>query len=116
MNLGKPSFSQTFLNSSIIEIQIQKHNLKINQTITIKAKKKKKKKRHKPSTIWAALGRKTSGDGEAEGAEAQRAERRCGRAEPSNPSILSLSTSFSISYKRESWIMFWDQVEKEKKK
>ena len=39
MILGKPSFSQTFLNSSIIEIQIQKHNLKINQTTTIKAKK-----------------------------------------------------------------------------
>ena len=37
--LDKPSFSQTFPNSSIIKIQTQKHNLKINQTTTIKAKK-----------------------------------------------------------------------------
>ena len=62
------------------------------------------------------MGRKTSGGGGAKGAEAQRAERRRGGAEPSNPSILSLSTSFSVSYHRESWIMFWNQVEKEKKK
>ena len=39
-------FSQTSLNSSIIKIQTQKHNLKINQIMTIKAKRKK---RHKPS-------------------------------------------------------------------
>ena len=30
--------------------------------------------------------------------------------------LFSLSTSFSISYYRESWIMCWNQVEKEKKK
>ena len=77
-------FSQTSLNSSIIKIKIQKHNLKINQTIT---KKRKKKKRHKPSTIQAALERKMSGGG---------------KAEPSNPSVLSLSTSFSFSNHRES--------------
>ena len=42
-------FSQISLNSSIIKIQTQKHNLKINQIITIKQKKKRKeKKRHKP--------------------------------------------------------------------
>ena len=39
-----------------------------------------------------------------------------GGAEPSNPSILSLSTSLSVSYYRESWIMCWNQVENEKKK
>ena len=37
-------------------------------------------------------------------------------AELSNPSIVSLSTSFSVSYYRESWIMCWNQVENEKKK
>ena len=36
----------------------EKHNIKINQTITIKAKKRKKRKRKKDklSTIWVALG------------------------------------------------------------
>ena len=46
------SFSQTSLNSSIIRIQTQKHNFKINQIITKKAKKKRKKekdRRQKPS-------------------------------------------------------------------
>ena len=45
------SFSQTSLNSSIIRIQTQKHNFKINQIITIKAKKKKRTedRRQKPS-------------------------------------------------------------------
>ena len=57
------SFSQTSLNSSIIKIQNQKHNLKINQFMTIKAKKKKKKKTQVIWPIWATLGRKTSGGG-----------------------------------------------------
>ena len=58
----------TSIISSIIKIQTQKHNLKINQIMTIKAKRKKKK-RHKPSVPsgLAVLGRKTSGGG-AEGA------------------------------------------------
>ena len=46
------SFSQTSLNSSIIRIQTQKHNFKINQIINKKKQKKRKKKkdrRQKPS-------------------------------------------------------------------
>ena len=51
------------------------------------------------------VGRTTSGGGGIESG-----------AELSNPSIVSLSTSFSVSYYRESWIMCWNQVENEKKK
>ena len=51
------------------------------------------------------MGRTTSGGGGIESG-----------AELSNPSIVSLSTSFSVSYYRESWIMCWNQVENEKKK
>ena len=39
------SFSQTSLNSSIIRIQTQKHNFKINQIIKKKSKKKGRKKK-----------------------------------------------------------------------
>ena len=39
------SFSQTSLNSSIIRIQTQKHNFKINQIIKKKANKKEEKKK-----------------------------------------------------------------------
>ena len=38
-------FSQISLSSSIIKIQTQKHNLKINQIITIKQKKKRKERK-----------------------------------------------------------------------
>ena len=93
-------FSQTSLNSSIIKIQTQKHNLKINQIITIKAKKKDKSH----LTHLATLVRKMSGGG-VEGATWHSERRFCACLCPSingEASKISLTCSFSVSYHIES--------------
>ena len=76
--------------------------------------KKRKKKKEQADLTQLVVGRATSGGGVKD--EWRRQSGRCGGAEPSNPFVLSLSTSFSVSYYRESWIMCWNQVESEKKK